>query len=370
MDLFIGLMSGTSLDSMDGVLVDFSKKPPNILAAASISYPGSLKKNCTEFNYLSKEHNFSLADLGRLEQDVAVLAAQVTRDLIKQAGIYSSIQAIGFAGQTIAHNPSARYTMQCGDPNILAEMTRIPVVADIRRRDLAAGGQGAPLTAAFHQYLFANNKESRCILNLGGIANITILCDNQPLSGFDTGPANCLLDDWTHENLQKNYDDKGSWAASGSVIDDLLTLFLEDEYFSKAPPKTTGRDYFNINWIKDYLNRLSSSQQPKDVQATLVDLIALSISLAIHQRIDNNESSDIKLYLAGGGANNDYLVKRIKSLSKLSTYKTDELGINSKQLEAVAFAWLAKMRIMNQAGNIPAVTGAAGSRVLGGLYHP
>ena len=364
-------MSGTSLDSMDGVLVDFAPSQPKVIAASSIPYPAKLKERLARFNQDNKEESFSLMELGRLEQEVAVLGAQAVNELLRESGNNSSdIQAIGFAGQTIAHDPTARYTMQCGDPNILAEMTRIPVVADLRRRDIAAGGQGAPLATTFHQHLFRNDKEGRCIVNLGGIANITLLQDNKLARGFDTGPANCLLDEWARKHLQQDYDDKGEWAASGSAIDDLLILFLEDSYFSKAPPKTTGRDYFNLKWIEGYLNRLNKDYVPRDVQATLVDLSALSISLAIHQGLNSPEEDKVTLYVAGGGVNNDYLMERIKYLVKFPVRPIEDLGVKSKQLEAISFAWLARMRMSNLAGNVPSITGAVGERVLGGIYHP
>lgn len=371
-EIYIGLMSGTSLDAMDAILVEFIAEPIgyNLLSTLSIPYAASLKSRLHEFNSTSYS---SLADLALLDQEVALLAADTVNQLLVKSGYSpSSIKAIAFAGQTIGHSVGEHnqhnWTAQCGDPNILTEKVGIPVVADFRRRDVAAGGQGAPLAPAFHKTFLSSDEEDRCIVNLGGISNITILRRGEEASGFDMGPANCLIDEWAKFHNKGEYDDKGQWAASGKVIDDLLVSFLGDPYFSKTPPKTTGRDYFNLHWVQSYLQGLDSSYTNSDVQATLVDLTALSISLAVHSYFDAKEPQNLSLYVAGGGALNDYLMQRMTKLIKFPVRKIEDLGVASKQLEGLSFAWLAWLRLREQTGNIPNITGARGHRLLGAIY--
>lgn len=383
-ELYIGLMSGTSLDAMDAVLVEFSVASPieyspieyspieyKVIAELSIPYEASLKSKLHQFN---KTDQCSLKELTLLDQEVALLAARAVKDLIHKGKISTpEVKAVAFAGQTIGHNIGTanqhNWTSQCGDPNILAEQVGIPVVADFRRRDVAAGGHGAPLASSFHQAFFSVSDEDRCIVNLGGISNLTILRRGKDATGFDMGPANCLLDEWASAKGQGDYDDKGKWAAGGKVIDDLLAAFLGDPYFSKTPPKTTGRDYFNLQWVQGYLQGMVSSHRPQDVQATLVDLTALSISLAVHSCFDTKDTDKLSLYVAGGGALNDYLLQRMAKLIKFPVNKVEALGVASKQLEPIAFAWLAKQRLAGEAGNIPNITGAKGLRVLGAIYQ-
>lgn len=391
---YIGLMSGTSLDSMDAILVDFttaskvnkpnSKQNYKVLARESIPYDADLRQKLHKFN---EDDRCSLSHLAALDRGVAILAASVTKQLLSNSGtLPSDIQAIAFAGQTIAHHPPDRFnqqgaeqgwTTQCGDPNILAEETGIKVVADIRRRDLAAGGQGAPLASAFHHSVFSSDGEERGIINLGGISNITILHPNKKPIGFDMGPANCLLDEWNNlynPNNKLGYDKGGKWAATGKVINDLLTSFLGDPYFSKPPPKTTGRDYFNMEWLDNYLQGMDEPYEVNDVQATLVDLVALSISLAIQSycgSVDDDEWREgkrLSLYVSGGGARNDFLLQRIKHLVKFPIMSIEVLGVKEKDLEALAFAWLAFLRINNKNGNLPSITGAGDERILGAVY--
>ncbi len=372
-ELYIGLMSGTSLDAMDAVLVEFTTDcgDHKILSTTSIPYELSLKSRLHKFNSTELR---TLSEVALLDCEVALLASRAVKDVLKKVGKQASdIKAVAFAGQTIGHSPSKGsgngWTAQCGDPNILAEETGIQVVADFRRRDVAAGGQGAPLASAFHQAFFTSDAEDRCIINLGGISNITILRQGKEPSGFDMGPANCLLDEWAEAHGQGVYDDKGQWAASGRVINDLLVTFLGDAYFSKTPPKTTGRDYFNLQWVQSHLQSLESGYKNEDVQATLVDLTALSISLAVHSCFNSTDiDHKLSVYVAGGGALNDHLMDRMNKLIKFPVKKIEELGVASKQLEALAFAWLARLRLHNQVSNIPRITGAKGQRFLGGVY--
>ncbi len=369
-------MSGTSLDAMDAVLVEFTDEPIRyeILSQASIPYEPSLKSKLHAFNSTDKS---CLTDLALLDREVSLLAAEAVKDLLAKSGeSSSSVKAVAFAGQTIGHSIEGNkeltsqnnWTAQCGDPNILAEKLGIPVVADFRRRDVAAGGHGAPLATAFHQAFFTSADEDRCIVNLGGISNITILRRGEEASGFDMGPANCLLDEWAKVHGKGEYDSRGQWAASGKVIDDLLVSFLGDPYFSKSPPKTTGRDYFNLHWVQSYLQGMESNYEAQDVQATLVDLTALSISLAVHSYFDAKESNKLSLYVAGGGSLNDHLLQRMTKLIKCPVRNIDELGVESQQLEGLAFAWLAYLRLHGRPSNIPNITGASGRRLLGAVY--
>ena len=365
-EAFIGLMSGTSLDAMDGVLADMAQSPPRILATASLPLAAATRQKLLQLNV---KPSCMLADLAVLEKEVSTLAARVVQELVRQSSLTADqIQAIGYPGQTIAHQPDEHWTLQCGDPNILAEQTRIRVVADFRRRDLAAGGQGAPLASSFHQVVFADTKEDRIIINLGGIVNITKLFVDLPVSGFDIGPANCLLDDWAQKHLAKPYDDQGQWARSGQTIDDLLySFFMRDLYFSRSAPKTCGRDYFNLVWLEKHLEAAGQQFKPEDVQSTLVELTALNIAVVVGERSELR--GGLGLYVAGGGVKNSYLMERIKSLVKCKTTTVDELGVPARWLEALCFAWLARCALREQPGNVPTVTGAVGERVLGAVYH-
>ena len=363
---FIGLMSGTSVDAMDGVLADMEAMPPRVLNFVSLPYAVDTRRKLLQLNV---KPTCTLAELAVLEREVSTLAARVVEELLRLSKLNPDhIRAIGYSGQTIAHRPEEHWTFQCGDANILAEKTRICVVADFRRRDLAAGGQGAPLTSGFHKIVFADEKEDRAIVNLGGIANITMLSADLPVHGFDIGPANCLLDEWAQKYLAKPYDDQGAWARSGQVIENLLYSFLiSDPYFSRSTPKTCGRDYFNLNWLDKHLKTADQRYKPEDIQATLTELTALSIAVIVGEEFKTRR--DMILYLAGGGVKNVYLVERIKALVKCRTTIVDDLGISAQWLEALSFAWLARRALQEQPGNLTTVTGAAGERVLGAIYH-
>ncbi|HET8705381.1 MAG TPA: anhydro-N-acetylmuramic acid kinase, partial [Pseudomonadales bacterium] len=275
---------------------------------------------------------------------------------------------IGSHGHTLRHRPllDAPFSWQIGDPNVIAERTGITTVADFRRRDVAAGGQGAPLVPAFHAHVFGDEDFDRVVLNIGGIANVTILPDRKsqrPVRGFDTGPGNALLNDWTERHLGKSFDDNGNWARSGVVCDELLSELLKDTYFTKPVPKSCGREQFNLNWLEERLFHFPQLRAC-DVQATLVELTAATVALAIKA-----QASDARdLFVCGGGAHNAYLMERIAALSGLDAQKTEMLGVPADWVEAMAFAWLAWQTLERRTGNLPSVTGASRPVILGAIY--
>ncbi len=361
-ELYIGLMSGSSANSIDGVLVAFETDSFELLASDSLDIPTKLRDKIFSFNYNNKS---TLVDLGELDNEITSEAARLVSSLIEKANLTKDqVRAICFSGQTLAHKPSKGISWQGGNPHILAEQNGIDVLADMRRRDLAAGGQGAPLATAFHHKFFADSKEDRLIINIGGIANLTQLHRNSPIVGFDTGPGNCLMDEWSRKHINQDYDDKGAWAKSGEPIAELLHLILQDSYFSRSPPKSCGRDYFNMNWLNHYLEQCDQQYAAKDVQATLVDLTVLAISLAACGELDRKSV----FYLCGGGTNNSYLCERMKQLTECPVFTTEALGADPQLVEAISFAWLGYRSLHHQTGNIPSVTGAVGERVLGAYY--
>jgi anhydro-N-acetylmuramic acid kinase len=367
-ELYIGLMSGTSMDAVDAALVDFSTGSPQFIAGYSQPLPAALKKN------LMALLNPGTDEINRMMQcdiQVARLFADTVKKLLLENKISAkNIRAIGSHGQTIRHNPSGKFpfTLQIGDPNIIAEQTSITTVADFRRRDIAKGGQGAPLAPAFHNAVFRNKNQNRIVLNLGGIANITWLPAklSAPVIGFDTGPANGLLDAWATLHLKQAYDDQGNWAASGEINSILLTLLLKDPYFKKAAPKSTGREYFNLAWLQTALTKLKKKAAKVDVQTTLCELTAVTISNQIHQLLPAKKPCEI--LVCGGGIYNRYLQSRLTKLCaphQLSS--TEKYGVAPQWVEAMAFAWLAWRTMNGLPGNLPSVTGASGDAVLGGV---
>ena len=291
-------------------------------------------------------------------------ASAVNQLLINNQIAASNITAIGCHGQTIRHRPELGFTLQIGNNALLAELTNITVVGDFRSRDIAAGGQGAPLVPAFHQAIFAHSEKNRMIVNIGGIANITFLAKNGQVLGFDSGPGNMLIDSWTKLRLGKNYDANGEWAATGLVLDSLLFDMLAEPYFALPPPKSTGRDLFNDDWLKQHL--LYPHLRSQDVACTLVELTAQSIVDAMMKTCNAVD----EVYLCGGGARNGLLVNRLKAKLGNNTQiaNTDVLGVGADWLEAVAFAWLAQQTLAKKTSNLPQVTGAKGLRILGAIY--
>jgi anhydro-N-acetylmuramic acid kinase len=360
-NLFIGIMSGTSLDGVDATLCKLEADACELIATHFLPYPAALK---LELLALHKPDTNELETALLLGNKLARLYAEAVNNLLVSAKKGTNdITAIGCHGQTIRHRPELGFTLQIGNAALLAELTNITVVSDFRSRDIAAGGQGAPLVPAFHKAIFANNKLNRTIVNIGGIANITYLSKNGDVLGFDSGPGNMLLDTWAKLKLGKDYDADGAWAATGVVHESLLNNMLAEPYFALPPPKSTGRDLFNDDWLKQHI--LYPHCRPQDIARTLVELSAYSICQALAKYCPDVD----EVYLCGGGARNALLVNTIKTMLKdMPVLDTDVLGVGVDWLEAVAFAWLAKQTLENKPSNLPAVTGAKGLRVLGAIY--
>ena len=363
--LYIGLMSGTSLDGIDAALIEIDQQgQPQLLANHYQHYEPSLQKRLF---HLSQATEVKLEQLAELDQVLARLYARCCLDLLE---IYnykaSDVRAIGCHGQTIRHKPRPdAFSLQIGDPNLVAELTSITTVADFRRRDIAAGGEGAPLVPAFHQHVFLDYHNPRQILNLGGIANITVLSQDPNYTfGFDLGPANALSNEWVEKHWQMNYDKEGAIARSGTIQTELLDKWLTLAYFNQAPPKSTGRELFNLAQLEQLTPEINDLKK-EDILATLIELSAVSVSLGIQKW----GYTDGELFLCGGGAHNIYLVERIQHhLINIRIGRTDELGIPVDMVEACAFAWLAYRTINGLAGNLANTTGAKGPRVLGAIY--
>lgn len=365
-------MSGTSLDGVDGVLAtfpwDFSHPQVNIMATAYVAFPAALRSDLMALQESGEDEiNREALSANILAQRYADCVAQ----LLTHADIASSaIRAIGVHGQTIRHRPAAGYTRQINNPALLAELTNIDVIADFRSRDIAAGGQGAPLVPAFHQALFANAEQTRVVVNIGGISNISVLGQGKDghVIGFDTGPGNMLMDAWIARHLGQPYDADGAWAASGTIIPALLNTLRDEPFFALTPPKSTGRDLFHPAWLAAKLASYPNVK-PVDVQATLTSFTATTLADAIAEHaLDANG-----VYVCGGGAYNKYLMQQLQEALAIRNLtaaleSTDALGISPNHVEALAFAWLAHRFSERQAGNLPAVTGAKGSRILGALY--
>jgi len=364
--IYIGLMSGTSLDGVDAVLVSFDGNTPKLLSSYSYPIPEDLQCKLVEFthpNWLG-----SVAQIGSFNQQLGKLFADASNALIQDSNIDpKKILAIGSHGQTIWHQPEGEYpfSLQLGDANLIAELTNIATVADFRSRDIAAGGQGAPLVPAFHLNSLCHPDLNRVVLNIGGIANISVLpsqASNNPVMGFDTGPGNGLIDAWIHSHKDVNFDKDGDWARSGSIQIKLLNKLLNDPYFSLPAPKSTGKEFFNLNWLETTLKSELRNYKPEDIQATLTELTAQTIAKNIDKLCD-------ELFVCGGGIHNQFLIERLKYLlPKTPIRSTHVLGIDPDWMEAIAFAWLAKQTMERKAGNLPSATGAKGPRILGAIY--
>ena len=369
-DLFIGLMSGTSLDGVDGVLADFSDGRIAVQAYATAEFPVALRAELMALNTPGDNelHRAALAGNG-LARAYAGVVHQLLADSATTAG---AIVAIGAHGQTVRHRPlefdDVGYTLQLNNPSLLAELTGIDVVGDFRSRDLAAGGQGAPLVPAFHRALFARADETVAVLNIGGISNLSLLpATNAPggaiVRGFDCGPGNALMDHWCQTYLGQPFDRGGQWAASGQVLPELLAQLQAEPYFAKAPPKSTGRDLFNPTWLATYLG--TTAMAPPDVQATLTELTASACAADV---LSYGKDSEL-LIVCGGGALNDHLLGRLRALLPgMQVVASTDQGLPPQQVEAAAFAWLARSTVRREAGNLASVTGARGARVLGAIY--
>ena len=365
--LYLGLISGTSADGIDVALASFARGP-KLLASLTHPYPDDLRRRI--LSLAQGDGCIALDEFGALDVEIARAFAAAANHLLKRERVDAEkIRALGSHGQTVRHRPlgPAPYTMQLGDPNVIAELTGITTVADFRRRDIAAGGHGAPLAPAFHAAMLAHDKKTRVVLNLGGIANITILPGNakQALRGFDTGPASCLLDAWIAKHLDQPYDKDGAFAASGRVDETLLKRLLSEPYFAEPPPKSTGREVFHLSWLAEHLRGLAIA--PKNVQATLVALSALTIADAI--RTQARDAREV--WVCGGGVHNPVLMAAIAEvLAPIPVTSVAELGIDPDFVEAMTFAWLARERLSDRAApNVHTVTGARGPRVLGGVFY-
>ena len=362
--LYLGLISGTSADSIDAALVSFAGGTPQVKATYAHPWSASLRERMLAL--MQEEATLDLDAFGRLDVEIAHCFAEAALQLLQQSGTPArSVRAIGSHGQTMRHRPGGDYpfTLQLGDASVIAERCRIDVVADFRRADIAAGGQGAPLLPALHAMLLAREGHSRVVLNLGGIANITVLDAHGGVLGFDTGPANGLLDAWCLRHRGEAFDRDGAFAASGTVNTPLLEALLADPYFALAPPKSTGREHFHLSWLATHPHLANLS--PADVQATLLELTARSVSEAITRQTP--PSADV--LVCGGGTHNHRLMQRLAELlAPRVVSSTAAHGIDPDFLEATAFAWLARQRLLGLPGNLPAVTGARGARVLGAIY--
>ena len=365
--LYVGLMSGTSLDALDAVLAAFGQRSIRLLGQVSLPLPSRFRELLLS---LCHPGDNEIERLCHADLAFARLAADAVRQLLNDSATpASAVCAIGSHGQTIRHYPALGTSVQIGDPNRIAEYTGITTVADFRRRDMAAGGEGAPLVPAFHQFLFRQRSSStRVLANIGGMANITVLPGeaDRPVTGFDTGPGNTLIDGWCQRHLQCPYDAGGDWAATGRVDEALLEQLLSDPFFALRPPKSTGREYFHLDWLDAALAQTGKQGLPGEVvQATLVELTACSLAQAIEASAPDCQS----VYLCGGGVFNRTLVERIRAhLPDCQLADTAVLGLDPRWVEATAFAWLARQTQLGLAGNLPAVTRASGPRVLGGIY--
>ncbi len=359
-ELFIGLMSGTSLDGVDVVITKFDGQYCKVIHTHFLAYPPDLRADLLALHTCGDNE---LERTALLANRLAHLYASAINQALAQADFApSAITAIGCHGQTIRHRPEMGFTLQIGNAALLAELTGITVISDFRSRDIAAGGQGAPLVPAFHRAVFADKQLHRVVINIGGIANLTNLPVDGMVSGFDSGPGNMLMDAWVELHLGKAYDEAGGWAAAGKVVDALLGELLAHPFCSQSPPKSTGRDLFNLAWLRRYLK---PDYKPVDVQRTLLEFTARSIASAVTQYCGKPD----EIYLCGGGANNQSLLQSLQQLlHPVKIRLSDELGVGVDWVEAAAFAWLARQTMRQSTGSLPEVTGAKGARILGAIY--
>ncbi|WP_083539546.1 anhydro-N-acetylmuramic acid kinase [Enterovibrio coralii] len=363
--MYIGIMSGTSLDGIDMVAAEFSGDDIRVLHQSMYPFPAELVEKLIS---LSQGAPVTLEEVGTIDHFLGVTYANaVNRFLDEHQLPPASVTAIGCHGQTVFHKPDGdmRFTMQLGDANIIAAQTGITTVADFRRKDMALGGQGAPLVPAFHKGLFSDPHLCRVILNIGGIANISVLEPNKPVIGYDTGPGNMLMDSWIKQHKGQGYDKDGLWAASGTVNTQLLNQMLSEPYFARVAPKSTGRELFHAGWLRQQLDMFGEDLNEEDVQATLLALTAQSIANDVAKYTAG------ELLVCGGGAQNIALMSAMQAA--LPTWKvltTDERGVDGDSMEALAFAWLAKQAIEGKPGNLSEVTGASRQCRLGAIYYP
>lgn len=367
-ELYLGLMSGTSMDGVDTALCEIrNRRFLRVVGSQAQPYASGLRDELLRVQ--REQPALTLEALARLDHAVAKTFADAAVSLLREVGLASTdVRGIGSHGQTVFHDPSgARSSLQLGDPALIAALSGITTVADFRRADIAHGGQGAPLVPAFHHSVFASDWEPRVVVNIGGIANLTALpgADTKAVRGFDTGPGNGLMDEWIQLHQKAPMDREGRWAAGGQVHEGLLQALLADPYFAQAPPKSTGRGYFNLNWLRQRFAQLGELS-PADVQRTLCELTAATIASAVRSHAPTTGS----LYVCGGGALNVFLMRRLKELlPNYGVSDTAKLGLAPLLVEPAAFAWLAMRTLAGLPGNLPAVTGAKREVVLGGVYR-
>ena len=369
MTYYLGIMSGTSLDGVDIALTDIQSNQTKLIAADFTLMPANLREKVTA---LIQSGETTLQALGELDHQFGLLYADCVDAFLRQHELKSEqIEAIGCHGQTVWHSPKGQFpfTMQIGDMNLLAAKTGITVVGDLRRKDMAFGGQGAPLVPAFHQAVFFDPNWATVVLNIGGISNVSLLIPEQPVIGFDTGTGNTLLDQWIEKYQGKAYDKNGEWATSGQVNSDLLAALLDEDFFQLPPPKSTGRELFNLAWLENKIQKIAGKTTallPQDVQATLAEFTVQSIVLVL-----NNIQTTLpcRLLICGGGAKNQAIMNGLKqALPSWRIQLTTELDLDIDYVEAAAFAWLAYRRMHNLPANLPSVTGAASAVSLGAIF--
>ena len=364
-EIYVGLMSGTSVDSVDCATMDLSSEEVRVQSCKNFEIPKDLKKDIIQSSQ-SKKIDQELID--DLDFRMAEVLVESVKEIISDSNIeVKDIKAIGSHGQTIKHEPRSEtpYTLQIGDPQKISNDLNITTVGNYRHDDIEAGGEGAPLTPVFHNTVFGSDGKKKAIVNIGGITNITAL-NYSELIGFDTGPGNCLMDCWSRIHNVGNYDDRGSWASSGTINQSLLGVMMEDEYFSRKYPKSTGPDYFSHEWIQKNLLKLSKEIPAEDVQATLAQVTVVSLI----ESINSLNLSKENIYLCGGGVHNDFLCSEINKQCEARVSTTLELGIDPDYLEAICFGWLAKQRIEKKSFNLSKVTGSKGEVYLGRIYEP
>jgi anhydro-N-acetylmuramic acid kinase len=366
-EYYVGTLSGTSADGIDVVLVDFAEAKPRLVAARTYPMPDAVR---SEVRALSIPTDNEIERLGRLDVTLGRLIGDSVNTLLAEAGVaHGKVLAVGSHGQTLRHRPDADppFTLQVGDPNTIAARTGIPTVADFRRMDMALGGQGAPLAPLFHAMAFRAPSVDRAVVNLGGIANVTLLPreETRPVTGFDTGPANCLLDEWSAQHLDAMYDEDGRWAASGEVIQPLLETLLGDPYFERPAPKSTGREVFDRHWLEERVR--TTGARPEDVQATLLELSCRTIARALKASLPDC----MEVIACGGGVRNARFMERLaEHVAPAKLGDTGSLGIDPEWVEGCAFAWLGKMRLKGTPAPASSVTGADGDAPLGAIYLP
>jgi anhydro-N-acetylmuramic acid kinase len=367
--LYVGLMSGTSVDAIDSALVRVVNNRVELLATHEHGIPAATRQRIADISHAGDDE---IERMGVLDRELGLLFAEATLELLATANTRpEQVSAIGSHGQTIRHRPPSAasnhtqsFTLQIGDPNSIAEATSITTVADFRRRDIAAGGEGAPLAPAFHAAAFTQHGVNRAIINIGGIANITVLEGEALRGGFDCGPGNTLLDHWVRRHRGESFDRDGQWSAEGQVIPGVLQQLLAHPYFDRSGPRSTGKEMFNLQWLDDCLTG-HGSLPPRDVQATLAELTATSIANGVL----GSGLHVAEVYVCGGGAHNTDLMRRLyHKLAPARLDNTAAIGMDPDWVEAAMFAWLASQTLGGLAGNAPVVTGADGLRVLGGIY--